>query len=160
MFKTHSDYELKFPLPGELFGQKPTDQHWRAFEVIIQEFWFIVEYMIESDDVQYWKMICLSNLDDVLTLVASDFILDHRINLIVSVDQNNEQQIQSKLVVEIYSADENGHRSMRIYVASDGSRYIDTAIGYTENQAKNKSALYIKKDVNVKHVTKIELDNH
>jgi hypothetical protein len=42
---------------------------------------------------------------------------------------------------------------MTIYVTSDGSRYVDTAIQYKENQAKNKSTLYMKKNFDVRPAT-------
>lgn len=150
MFRTQPNHELQIPLPRELFGQDSSVRHWRAFEVVLHNFWFIVEFLVEEEGYQSWKTICASNLQNVISLVASDYILEHRINLVIPVHQNEEQQIQTKPVVGIYAAEEDGQKSMTIYVTSDGSRYVDTALGFKESQAENKSTLYVKKNIDVR----------
>ncbi len=156
MFRTQSNHELKISLPRELFGQDPSVRNWRAFEVVLHNFWFIMEFLVEEDGYKSWKTICASNLQDVINLSASEYILEHRINLVIPVHQNKERQIQIKPLIAAYSAEEDGQRSMTIYITSDDSRYIDTALGYKESQAENKSTLYIKKHFDVRPATEDE----
>lgn len=158
MFRTQMNHELKIPMPRELFGQDSNVQHWRAFEIVLHNFWFIVEFMVNDDGYKHWNTICASDLTDALSLAAAEFILEHRINLVIPVHQNKERQMQMKPIVEIYAAEEDGQKSMTIYVTSDGSRYVDTALCFKESQAKNKSTLYVKKNIDVRPATEDEED--
>lgn len=153
MFRTQLSHEIKMPLPKEIFGKDSGFQHWRAIEVVLHNFWFIVEFLEGDDEYQSWNTLCVGTVEDAVSLAASDFVLEHRINLVIPVHQNNERQMLIKPVVEIYSAEENGQRSMTIYVTRDGARYVDTALGFKEDQAENKSTLYVKKDIDVRPAT-------
>lgn len=151
LFRTQLHYELKMPLPAALYGEDPGIQHWRAFEIVMHNFWFIVEFLVEEGEgEQFWKTICAHTRDAVIELISSDVVLEHRINLVIPTYHNEERQLQMKPVVAIHEADEDGQRSMTIYVTSDNSRYVDSALGMKESQAENKTILYAKKDIDVR----------
>lgn len=151
MFETQPNYELSMPLPIALYGDNPGIKHWHAFELVLNNFWFVVEFLADGGDGnQYWKTLIVSNLNNVLDLVSSEGVLEHRINMVIPTHHSGIQQLKMKPVVTIYSAEENGQNSMTIYVASDGLRYVDSALGFEESQAENKSTVYAKKDINIK----------
>lgn len=150
MFKTQSNYEFVIPALGAL-GDEPGVKHWQAFELVLNNFWFVVEFLVkESDGHQYWKTMMVSDLNSVLGLVSSDEILEHRINMVIPTHHSEVEQLQMKVVVAIYSAQESGQQSMTIYVSSDGLRFVDSALGYNEEQAENKETLYSKNNINIK----------
>lgn len=155
MFRTHPIYLIDMPLPPELFGQESGLQHWRAFDVVIHGFWFVVEYLIEDvDGGGYWQTICVDDIQSTITLVSTPDVLKHRINLVIPTFHNAERQLQMKPLVEVYTAEEDGQASMTIYVTSDGTRYVDSALHFgesnAESYAENRAALYVNHDINIR----------
>ena len=148
MFRTNLDFESRLP---NLFGRPPGVQHWSAFEIVFHNIWFIVEFLIEAEDGEgeFWKMLCFDRRIDVINLVNADFVKEHRVNIVVPANRTEMRQMMMKPLVEIIDADEDGQRSMTIYVTSDGTRILDTALGFTEEQAENKTIVYMKKDIDV-----------
>jgi len=147
MFRTNPDFELRLP---KLFKEPPGVRNWSAFEIVLHNIWFIVEFLIESEDGEgEWRMLCFDRRIDVIDLVNAEFVKEHRINIVVPANRTEMRQMVMMPLVEIIDADEDGQRSMTIYVTSDGTRIIDTALGYTEEQAENKSIVYMKKDIDV-----------
>jgi hypothetical protein len=156
MFTTQPAFELSIPAL-DIFDNATGVKNWRAFELALNDFWFVIEFLTEdSDGDQYWNTIMMSQLPDVLEFLSSESILEHRINMVIPAEYSDVQQLQMKVVVAIYSAEEDGQESMTIYVASDGTRYVDSLLGFNENQATNRTTLYLKKDINVKNITSFD----
>lgn len=152
MFRTQSQYELKIPLPSQLYGENPGIHHWHAFECVLSDFWYIVEFLSEEGEGEYrssyWKTICSYELAPVLQLVNEDFVLEHRINLVIPTYKTSNKQLQIKPLSEIYSYSANLPQSTKEFVTNDGERYVQSVDD--EDDAKDKTRIYFKSNTNVR----------
>lgn len=151
MFKTHESFEFSLPLPAELFGENPGIKHWKACEVLFNQIWFLVELIVEEgegeDAMQMGKSFCVAEFHDAIGLVTSEGILQHRINAVIPTYFNDDQTFKIKPLIEVFSAKEQGQQSMMIFVARDGSRYVQSLLRSSESDAEDKTLIYTNRDI-------------
>jgi hypothetical protein len=151
MFRSHKEFEVDMPLPVELYGENPGMQHWAGFEILFNEVWFLVEILAaEGGGKDAMKMItnyCFTDFNAVLQLVAMEGVLEHRVNAVLPTYLDVERKFSIKPLAEFFTAKERGQQSMKIYVANDGTRYVESALGLSEAEAEEKTLIYANRRV-------------
>ena len=150
MFETHPEFEITTGPAPELFGLDPGVKRWHAFDVMFNDYWFIGEILLGEDVEGYfqrWNTICASDISSLIELVAQDYVIEHRLNLVIPPSYTVNHQFAIKPLIEIIFADEEGQPSMTIFVTSDNSRYVKSALGLTEADATNTELIYAREEI-------------
>jgi hypothetical protein len=150
LFSTQNHHEFKFPLPVELYGDNPGIRHWRAFECVFHDYWFIVETLVAEgeDKMLFWKTICCGDLTSILSLVSQDSVKEHRINLVIPTYQTPNHQLQIKPIIEIFDDGEESTDGSKEFITSDGEHYIKSTT--SEKELKGKRRIYLKRNIDVR----------
>lgn len=123
LFRTRPDFEFKFGTYSEWLGDPPGTQHWRAFEWVFHDLWFIIEFLTEDgtgeDRRRLWKTICCTELLPVIDLAHDRNVLDHRLSVVTPPYASVKRQIELKPIQLVYSCGKNAYE----VITSDGSQY-------------------------------------
>lgn len=156
MFRTHPEYESKMRLPSALFRGYKGTRHWRAFEIVFNDFWFLGEFLMSrgSDDESRWHTFAAYEVNDLIVLASEPQVREHRLNLVIPTHQDHEGQLRLMPLREIFRGTEPEHRqTVFVYVTNDDARYVSSSLDVQEANVIDRSLLYSKQNVNVRPFT-------
>ncbi|WP_148206096.1 hypothetical protein [Geobacter metallireducens] len=99
-----------------------------------------MEYTINHEEEgPYWNRVMVNSVHDVL--YAAGTLDNFKVSLFSPRYQNEDDEMSVSTITEIIEAEEEGHKAY-IFKCKNGKTYLETSLGYTEDQLKNKKTLY------------------
>lgn len=141
MFETIDGSEIEIP---PIFGDEGT-RLWPFVTLRLHMPWLYVTYGIKDDeDAERRQMACLSKIDDLLQMAATDFVTIRDVNIVLPGHMTGKQGWTMEPLVEIWEGiepDTDG-QAAHVFVTTSGGRYLQSGICDDESKLEDKQRIF------------------
>lgn len=142
MFETIDEAEVKIPDPLKAPGERA----WWFVKNSLHMRWFhLVCESTYKDDYRSSNMFFLTQIDHLLDVVEDKTVKILQVDLVTPKHMNEGERWKMEPLSEIwvgYEPECEHQQEAHIYVTSDGTRYLDSALSEREEELLNKKLIF------------------